>query len=180
MNSIGSFLSKLQIKAEEGLCYISAIAIAAMMVITVADVVARRFFHLHVKGSYEYVALLFVYLIYFGLAYAQRNDAHITIGILYDRLPRKARLPIEGVLLSISFILFSTLTWYTAQSTWFNYQMGDTMLGSIQVVTWPSRVGVPVGCGMFALRFLTQLIGVVKKGALYEEAGVGEEAGERI
>lgn len=177
MKRIGSFLSKLQIKTEEGICFISAMAIAAMMVITVADVVARRFFHYHVKGSYEYVALLFVYLIYFGLAYAQRHDAHITIGILYDRLPRKARLPIEGLLLAISFILFSALTWYTAKSAWFNYQMGDTMLGAIQVKTWPSRAGVPVGCGMFALRFLAQLIGLVKRGELYEEAGVGEGTG---
>ena len=177
MKNLGRFLSKLQIRAEECLGYISAGAIAAMTVITVADVLARRVFHGHVKGSYEYVALLFVYLIYFGLAYAQRHDAHITIGILYDRLPRKARLPIEGLLLAISFILFSALTWYTAKSAWFNYQMGDTMLGAIQVKTWPSRAGVPVGCGMFALRFLAQLIGLVKRGELYEEAGVGEGTG---
>ena len=180
MKSIGSFLSKLQIKTEEGICFISAMAIAAMMVITVADVVARRFFHYHVKGSYEYVALLFVYLIYFGLAYAQRHDAHITIGILYDRLPRKARLPIEGLLLAISFILFSALTWYTAKSAWFNYLMGDTMLGSIQVETWPSRACVPVGCGVFALRVLVQFVRLVRKGELYEEAVVGEKVGEQI
>lgn len=180
MKNLGRFLSKLQISAEECLGYISAGTIAAMMVITVADVLARRVFHGHVEGSYEYVALLFVYLIYFGLAYAQRRDAHITIGIVYDRLPRKAQLPIEGVLLSISFILFSALTWYTAKSAWFNYQMGDTMLGAIQVKTWPSRVGVPVGCGIFALRFLAQLIGLVKRGELYEEAVIGEDAGEKI
>jgi TRAP-type C4-dicarboxylate transport system permease small subunit len=166
MKNLGRFLSKLQTSAEECLGYISALAIASMMVITVADVLVRRVFHGHV--------------IYFGLAYAQRRDAHITIGIVYDRLPRKAQLPIEGVLLSISFILFSALTWYTAKSAWFNYQMGDTMLGAIQVKTWPSRLGVPVGCGIFALRFLAQLIGLVKRGELYEEAVIGEDAGEKI
>ncbi len=172
MKRLGRFLLKLQIEAEEWLSYISAGAIGVMMVITVADVVARRLFHGHVKGSYEYVSLLFVYLIFFGLAIAQRRDAHITFGFLYDRLPRKARLPIEGVILTISFILFSVLTWYTAKSAWVNFLMGDTMLGSIQVVTWPSRVGVPVGCGMLALRLLVQIVRLVRRGELYEEAVV--------
>lgn len=172
MKKLGRFLLKLQIEAEEWLSYISAGAIGAMMVITVADVVARRFFHGHVKGSYEYVSLLFVYLIFFGLAIAQRRDAHITLGILYDRLPRKVRLPIEGVTLALSFILFSALTWYTAKSAWFNFLMGDTLLGSIQIVTWPSRVGVPVGCGMLALRLLVQIVRLVRRGELYEEAVV--------
>lgn len=180
MKSLGRFLSTLQIRAEEWLSYISAVAIGFMMVITVADVVARRLFHGHVQGSYEYVALLFVYLIFFGLAYAQRQDAHITIGILYDRLPRKARLSTEGVLLVISFILFSALTWYTAKSAWVNFLLGDTLLGSIQVATWPSRVGVPLGCGMLALRLLVQIVRLVGRGELYEEAVVREEVGQKI
>jgi len=172
MNALGKYLMKLQIKVEEWLSYISAGAIGAMMIITVADVVARRLFHGHVKGSYEYVSLLFVYLIFLGLAIAQRRDAHITFGILYDRLPRKVRLYTEGVILALSFTLFSALTWYTAKSAYVNFLMGDTLLGSIQVVTWPSRVGVPVGCGMFALRLLVQIVRLVGRGELYEEAMV--------
>jgi TRAP-type C4-dicarboxylate transport system permease small subunit len=178
MKRLVKFLLKLQIEAEEWLSYISAVAIGVMMTITVADVVARRIFHGHVKGSYEYVSLLFVYLIFFGLAIAQRQDAHITFGILYDRLSRKARIPVEGVILALSFVLFSALTWYTAKSAWVNYLMGDTMLGSIQVVTWPSRVGVPVGCGMLALRLLTQIVRLLRTGELYEEAVGRKEVGE--
>lgn len=161
-------------RAEEWLSYISAVAIGAMMVITVADVIARYVFRRHVPGSYEYVALLFVYLIFFGLAYAQRRDAHITIGILYDRLPRQARLVTEAAVLIMSFVLFSALTWYTAKSTWVNYRLGDTMLGAIQVVTWPSRVAVPIGCGALALRLMVQIARLLRRGELYEEAAVRE------
>jgi len=180
MTKLMTLLSKLQINAEEWLSYISAVAVGAMMVITVADVIARRGFHEHVKGSYEYVALLFVYLIFFGLAYAQRQDGHISIGILYDRLPLKFRRMIEGVTLTISFILFSLLTWYTAKSAWVNFLLGDTMLGAIQVKTWPSRVGVPVGCGMFALRVFVQLVRLMRTGELYEETDAREEGEEKI
>ena len=145
-----------------------------MMVITVTDVVARRGFHEHVKGSYEYVALLFVFIIFFGLAHAQRQDAHITIGVLYGRLSPKARRIVEAVTLSICFVLFAALTWYTGKSALFNAQLGDTVLGSIQVITGPSRFGVPVGCGLFALRFLVQIVRLLRYGELFEEAVVRE------
>lgn len=177
MERLRRFLPKLQIKAEEWLTLLSAGIIGAMMMITLADVVARRGFHYHVKGSYEYVYLLFVYIVFFGLAYAQRQDAHITIGVVYDRLPRKARRYVEGVTLGISFVLFAALTWFTATSAWFNFLIGDTVLGAIQVITWPSRFGVPVGLGLLALRLLVQIVRLVRRGELFEEAVVREETG---
>lgn len=173
------FLSKLQGKAEEWLTLLAAVAVGAMMVITTADVVMRRVFEVHVKGSYVFVALLFVFVIFFGLAYAQRQDAHISIGVVYDRLPRKARRPIEGVALVISLVLFCLVTWYSAQSAWFNFLAGDTLLGAIPVVTWPSRFAVPVGAGLLSLRFLVQIIRLARRGELFEEAVIRGEAEKR-
>jgi TRAP-type C4-dicarboxylate transport system permease small subunit len=177
MGKVGRFLSNLQIKVENWLSYLSAGVIASMMIITIADVVARRGFSQHVKGSYEYVALLFVYLIFFGLAYAQRTDAHITIGVLYMRLPRVARLRTQAVICIIGFGIFGTLTYFGAESALFAQKIGDTLLGAIQVITWPSRVGVPIGFGVLALRFLAQLIGIIRRGELLEETAAGERTG---
>lgn len=177
MEKVGRFLSNLQVKAENWLSYISAGVIASMMVITIADVVARRGFSQHVKGSYEYVSLLFVYLIFFGLAFAQRTDAHITIGILYNRLPRIGRLRTQAVTCIIAFGFLATLTFFSAESAFFAYKIGDTLLGAIQVITWPSRVGVPVGIGLLALRFLAQLIGIIRRGELLEEVAAKERTG---
>lgn len=162
--------SRVIAKIEEWFTILAAIAVGVMMLITTVDVVARRVFGEHVKGSYEFVALLFVFVIFLGLAYAQRKDAHITIGVLYDRLPRKARRPIEGTTLIISLVLFSIVTWYSATSAHFNYVIGDTILGAIPVLTWPSRFGVPVGTGLLSLRLLLQFIRLVKEGELFEEA----------
>jgi len=175
IGKVGADLSVAQNRIENWFCILSAGIIAGMMVITVADVICRRVLNYHIKGSYEYVSLLFVYLIFFGLAYAQRQDKHITIGILYDRLPRKARKPIEGVILIISFILFAAITWYSGKSALFAYYSHDTVLGVVQVITWPSRFGVPIGSGILALRFLTQIIRLVRRGELFEETAVKEE-----
>ena len=169
MTSLAAAATRLQDRLEELLCYISALAVAMMMTITTLEVIVRGAFYTSVPGSYEYVSLLFVYLIFLGLAFSQRRDAHIAIGIVYDRLPRKTRQIVQGVFLLVAFVFFAAITWTSAVSTWNNYVMGDTMLGAIEIHTWWARAGVPAGCAMFPLRFLTQLCCLMTSGELYEE-----------
>ena len=169
MVNLAAAATRLQDRLEELLCYISALAGAVMMTITTVEVIARGAFYTSVPGSYEYVSLLFVYLIFLGLAFSQRRDAHIAIGIVYDRLPRKTRQIVQGIFLFVAFVFFAAITWTSAVSTWNNYVMGDTMLGAIEIHTWWARAGVPAGCALFSLRFLTQLCCLVTSGELYEE-----------
>ncbi len=176
MKRFATAATRLQDRLEELFCYVSALAVAFMMLITTLEVVARAAFSKSVPGSYEYVSLLFVYLIYLGLAFSQRRDAHITIGIVYDRLPRKARQLIQGTFLLVAFVFFAALTWTSGVSAWSNYVLGDTVLGVIQVTTWWARAGVPVGCAMLALRFLTQFLRLATSGELYEEKAAREAA----
>ena len=162
-------VTRLQDRLEEWLCYVSAVAVAVMMLITTVEVIGRSLFYKSVPGSYEYVSLLFVYLIYLGLAYSQRRDAHIKISLVYDYLPRKARQVVQGVFLLIVIVFFAVLTLTSADSTWSNYVLGDTVLGTIEIKTWWARAGVPVGCGLLALRFLSQFLRLATTGELYEE-----------
>ena len=169
MTGIAARATRIQDWLEKLLCYVSALAVAMMMTITTAEVIARAAFAKSVPGSYEYTSLLFVYLIYLGLAFSQRRDAHITIGIVYDHLPRNIRQIVQGVFLLVAFVLFAALTWTSGVSTWSNFVLGDTVLGVIQVKTWWARAAVPAGCALLALRFLTQFCVLVASGELYEE-----------
>ncbi|MBT0959421.1 TRAP transporter small permease [Alphaproteobacteria bacterium KMM 3653] len=164
----------VQNKLEEIACYASAMAVATMMTITVLEVFARALFSKSLPGAYEYVSLMFVYLIYLGLGYSQRHDAHITVGILYDHMPRRLKKTVESFYLFAAFAFFSILTWTSAESAWTNYVMGDTVLGIIEVKTWWARAGIPIGLALFSLRFLTQLIHLITKDQLFEEAGVND------
>ncbi|MGH1466065.1 MAG: TRAP transporter small permease [Cognatishimia sp.] len=174
MAILTSRLVRLQEKLEEFACYASAMAVAIMMLLTMAEVLARALFTKSMPGAYEYVSLMFVYLIYLGLGFSQRRDAHITVGILYDHLPRGIRKIIESVYLFVAFVFFAVLTWTTGESAWSNYVMGDTVLGVIEVKTWWARAGIPVGLALFSLRFLIQLGRVITEDVLLEEAAIEE------
>ena len=162
-------LLSVQRHIEDILTYFSAAAVAAMMVITVADVLVRYLTPTNVPGSYEYVSLLFVLVIYLGLAYAQRENSHIAIDALYSRLPRRWRKLLQFLQLSAFLVFAAALTWYTAAVTWDNYVLGDTILGAISVVTWPSRLTISIGFLVLAFRFLIQLLNLVILDKLIEE-----------
>ncbi|WP_171130364.1 MULTISPECIES: TRAP transporter small permease [unclassified Ruegeria] len=174
-NSVSSGIG-LQRRLEEIACYFSALAVATMMSITVLEVVARGIFKISVPGSYEYVSLMFVYLIYLGLAFSQRRDAHITVGVLYDHLPRGARKTSQAIYLLVACLFFSALTWTSAVSAFSAYVMGDTVLGIIEVKTWWARAGIPVGLALLSLRFLVQLYYLITQDLLLEEAAESETA----
>lgn len=177
--SMATFMNNavfLQRKLEEVACYVSAMAVATMMSITVLEVFARALFKISVPGSYEYVSLMFVYLIYLGLGYSQRRDAQITVGILYDQMPRRAKRIVEGLYLVMACLFFAALTWTSAASAWIAFVMGDTVLGIIEVKTWWARAGIPVGLALLSTRFLIQLIDLIKNDVLLEEAAETEFA----
>lgn len=169
----------LQRKLEEIACYVSAMAVATMMAITVLEVFARALFKISVPGSYEYVSLMFVYLIYLGLGFSQRRDAHITVGVVYDYLPRRAKKIVQGLYLLVACLFFTALTWTSAASAWSAYVMGDTVLGVVEVKTWWARAGIPVGLGLLSTRFLIQLVHLTKNDVLLEEAVEAEFAPQR-
>ncbi len=176
MASLTNSAMWLQRRLEEIACYASALAVATMMTITVVEVLARALFKVSVPGSYEYVSLMFVYLIYLGLGFSQRRDAHITVGILYDNIPRSVRKIAQASYLFVACVFFAALTWTSAVSAWSAYAMGDTVLGIIEVKTWWARAGIPVGLALFSLRFLIQLIHLFTNDVLLEEAATNEVA----
>lgn len=180
MASLTGNAVRLQRKLEEIACYVSALAVATMMTITVVEVLARALFSISLPGAYEYVSLLFVYLIYLGLGYSQRRDAHITVGLAYDHMPRLARKVAQATYLLVACLFFGALTWTSAVSAWSNYAMGDTILGIVEVKTWWARAGIPVGLALFSLRFLIQLTGVIAKDELLEEAAEHEFAAQKL
>lgn len=162
-------MSMLQRHLEDSLGYISAIAVAFMMAITVADVLVRFLTSYSVPGSYAFVSLAFVPVIFLGLAAAQRDDQHIVVDALYNKLGRGPKKLLQVAQLAVLLLFFAGLTWYTGLSAWQNFVRNDTILGAIQVPTWPARAMIPLGFLFLTLRLLVQLVALLGRDELIEE-----------
>ncbi len=70
---------------------LAALCLFAMMGLTFYDVGARYFFNRPVGGSLELTELLLVGLIFTGLPLVSRNDEHVAIDLLDQRLSSRLR-----------------------------------------------------------------------------------------
>ena len=162
-------LSKIQSNAEDWLNLGGGIAIALMMVISTVDVVLRKFFSIPIPGSYEFVSLIFVVVVFWSLAKIQRENGHIKLSTLYNQLPRRGKIYILGIILFLSGGIFVLATLSTGRDVIWAVRSGDVIMGLINVVTWPSRLAIAIGTGFLSWRLIVQFVRLIRKGELPDE-----------
>ncbi len=106
MKMISSVLDKF----SDFLKIIGAIALTSMMLLTVVDVIGRFFKH-PIFGSVELVGFLATIIVAAALPYTHKVDGHVGVEILVRLLSKKAQISIDIFTKSLSFVLFSLITW---------------------------------------------------------------------
>jgi TRAP-type C4-dicarboxylate transport system permease small subunit len=90
--------------------FVGATALAAMMMLTVVDVIGRFFKH-PIFGSVELIGFLATIIVAAALPYTYKMDGHVGVEILVRLLSEKAQLCIDLFTRLLSLFLFSLITW---------------------------------------------------------------------
>jgi TRAP-type C4-dicarboxylate transport system permease small subunit len=123
---------------------LAAIAIAAMVLLTVADVVLRALVNRPIHGTYELIELLLACAVFLALPAAFLRDEHVVVDIVDHYAPRAVpRLKfIAGI---AGLAVLAVLGWQAALAARDTIAFGDvTMdLGLPRILYWiPLLVGV--------------------------------------
>src|SRR5690606_40868564 len=97
-------------RLEEGLI---AFLLAAMTLITFAQVVARYVFNYSFVWALELTIFLFGGLIFLGLSYGVRVSAHIGVDALIKVLPKGAAR-VAGIIACLLCLIYTTIVFYGA------------------------------------------------------------------
>lgn len=84
-------------RVNQWLHWIAGTAVVLLMVMTVVDVIGRRFFDSPFRGTVELTQLLMVVIIYLGFAYAENHGDHIAVDVVYVRFRRTLQLIVTAV-----------------------------------------------------------------------------------
>lgn len=136
---------------------LAALAMAALCLITFANVVARYFTNVSFAFTEEYSITLMVAMTFLGAAVAAARDRHIRITVAVDGLPRPVRRAAEVAAGLATLVLFTLLVWYGARLTWDQWRFEETSpaLGNPQ---WLYTLCMPVLCAVVALRVAGRLL----------------------
>ncbi len=142
---------------------VGALVMAALAIITFANVVVRYFTSVSFAFTEEYSVALMVIMTFFGAAAAFGGDRHIRMTFFTEKLaPRSARRVEILVLLACLFV-FGAISWLGGWYTWDEYRF-EVMTPGLGVPSWYYTVWMPLLSVVICLRILGRMVRVARAG----------------
>ncbi len=142
-------------RTEKILRNIAAVCLAAMALLTCADVVGRAMGH-PVFGSEELVAFMAALCMAFALPFAHTQRSHIGVEILYTRLPARARRALDISTSLLALGLFSLVAWQMAAYAIDKYDSGVLSM-NLELPEYTIVAATAAGFAVFAVRLATDV-----------------------
>lgn len=155
----GPFLRMLA-RSENALSAVSVVAMAAIMLIVVVDVMGRYFFSAPLTWSYNLIGLYLMTAVFFmALPGTLSAHGHIAVDILQHNLPRW--LMHTGLFLGygMSTVLMALITWGTYRRLVPAWLHDDRIQALVPFPTWVPYTIAVIGCTVMVIRCLVRTIG---------------------
>jgi TRAP-type C4-dicarboxylate transport system permease small subunit len=134
------------------LSYIGNVALAAMMLLATVDVIGRYFFNSPVLGAYEVTEYLMLIMVFSFLALAQSAKAHISVDIVFNRLPARLRPVLERLNHLICLLMMIMVSWMSVQRIWELKRTGEQSV-LLKIPDYPFAIFLVIGCLAFCIEF---------------------------
>lgn len=152
-----SFLKALDRGFDRLIVAFSWIAGGLMMVALVAvcsDVLMRYFFNKPLPWVLQISEYILLYIPFLAAAYVLREEGHIRIDILLNRLGRRTRKRVNAVTSVLGCAVLLVLAYYGAYITVDYCQRGVPTIKYLKMPEFIVIAVIPVGCFLFAIQFL--------------------------
>jgi TRAP-type C4-dicarboxylate transport system permease small subunit len=138
----------------------------------VTDVFLRYFFNRPLPATWEISEILMPYIVFFPFAYTLTLDAHVRVSLIKERLSPRVQLSFEIITNLISFLLCVAITYWS----WLNFRqsfaIGDEIMAAIRLPWWVGKMSMPIGMGLFAMRYLVLLIYNLTQKEIVQRKGI--------
>lgn len=145
---------------ETGLAALACIALAAIMLIVVADVAMRYALSSPLGWSYDLIGLyLLVAAFFLMLPDTLHHHGHVAIDLFQTALPRRLRhlgLAVGYAAGAVIMALIGFEAWGRFQSA---YDGQERIAAIIPWLTWPAYLIVTIGSAMLTLRMIYRTVG---------------------
>jgi TRAP-type C4-dicarboxylate transport system permease small subunit len=125
-----------------------SLCFAAILVLTILQVVLRYGLNAAILGGNEAMEHLFIYTTAIGAAIAVRRGQHIRISYFIDLLPDTLSRIAEALALLLVAVLNGVMIYYSVP--WIQ-QVGSNESPVMRMPEWIVQISVPIGCGLVIL-----------------------------
>lgn len=143
------------VKRVSSTCALLAAACGAgVMILMSLDVFNRLFTGQSIRGAFEMVETLMVFLVFLGIAHAERTDAHVRVRLVTGRLPPMAAEITRSFGNAMALGIVVWMAWATTGVAQSSVARGEFRMGLVNFPIWPARIVVAVGLWLLSVELL--------------------------
>ena len=184
--AVGRVLSRILGWIVNSSAFGAASIVVILMAMVVADIFGRKVLNKPVPMSYEVGAFMLVFIVFMGLAYSQRQRAHIRVEFLTLRMPPRLRAVMDLLAFTLGIAIYGAIFYQTFKWSYHSFEIGEYVAGLVNIPKWPSQFAVAFGALLISLQFLSdwvnraaEVVALFRKPPLAEEPlPVAEPTGE--
>ncbi len=135
----------------------ASVALMIMAVGVTLDVLARFILGAGTKMAVEFSGYLLVAIVFLGLAYTHKADAHIRVDFLIKKLPERfiKWFKVMDSMVFLFYVIF--LGYFGFDSVMTSYQFGTTSRTGIDIIIWPFQLMIPIGLVLTSLLLICNI-----------------------
>ncbi|KKK36897.1 hypothetical protein WQ57_16795 [Mesobacillus campisalis] len=153
----------------------AAYIIAYVMVGMVFIFAAARTVGSPIVGDIELVQFTMVLMIVFSLAYTEKTDSHVSITLIFDRLPAKVQLVLLLLARVLTLLFCAIVCWVFISKM--NYLSTSSLLG---IVFYPFRILLVIGFFAWGLEAFRMFLLELARGKKDASLGIENEDNKQL
>jgi TRAP-type C4-dicarboxylate transport system permease small subunit len=139
------------------LAAVAAASLAIMIVSTSLDTIFRYSINYPIAGVFELNEVLMVVVVFFGIAWTQRERGHTRVVLVMRKLPIRLAVKLDIVCWILCFLFLGILGLQSAKEALISFQINEFRWGSVQMPIWWAKACVPLGCWLTCIQLLIDI-----------------------
>jgi len=139
-----------------GMAFLMSVLVLAMTLAVCFEVVMRYFLNSPTIWVVDFVEYGLVYVTFFGAAWVLRENAHIRVDILFERLRPRQRLLVEVFIMLAIAVTMAVFVWKGTELVWESFVKNQAVVKAWQVPRWIVLLPIPVAGLLMMIESLRQ------------------------
>ena len=136
----------------------SALAMGAIMFLTVVDVILRKLTNHAIPSLYELTQDYFmVAMVFLSISHVYRRGGHVRVTLFEGLIPRMLKKPLARTLDLLMLGFFGAMAWAGWNAATEAWEFKEVSSSILAYPLAPALFMVPLGCGLTAVRVLQSL-----------------------
>lgn len=146
---------------DRALIALSIVALVVLVGVVFMAVAMRYLFNAPLIFSFDLSTLIFAWIVFVGLAIADRDDAHMGL----DLVANIDNATVRQALVVLRLVLVLALSVYLAWIGWQLYLRTGAQISSLRISAKWLYLSMPIGFGLLALSYIGRIIRLAAGGA---------------